>query len=51
MLTTNQKPTIGTHPTKRKESKHTTRQYHQTTRKENKKVKNKKELQKQTENK
>ena len=31
MLTTNQKPAIGTHPTKRKESKRNTKYSHQIT--------------------
>ena len=47
MVTTNQKPTIDTQKTKRKEHRNTTKENHQTTREEM----NREEIQKQPENK
>ena len=41
MVTTNQKPTIATHKLKRKEHKHTSKEYKQTTKIETKKRRNK----------
>ena len=50
IVTTNQKPTIDTQKTKRKEPEFDTKENHQTTRKEAKR-RNREELQKQPENK